>query len=681
MFNLYSYLYYTISLSVVVCFLLVLKRVLLDKLSPRWQYGIWGIFALRAVLPLAGSDTEWASFVRWMVETLKQLVEPGLASAFTRLNSLTEVHIPFPVIIGIPASVTDWLFVVYVGGVFLSLAGCILSYRKLRGIIRRGQPASAQVLEQVESVCQAERLNSCEIREIEGISSAFVCGVFKPVLVIPTGTIPERNILLHELLHLRYRDALQNVFWCVIKSINWCNPLIRWACRCIGNDLETLCDQRVLERLEGEARRDYGRTLLSMANERYARAPGTTSLSNGGHFIARRIEAIARFKRYPRGMALVSICLGLVAASTFWVNSGNTPQLYNRPFDRPVKVAMSLASARMYRCTTPAGAVDTYAKGLILADRMLLAAASPLGKQTEVIYGQDPLWLSSEGLIHENSLEWGMTIYNYNSRMNTPAYSLYNLQKVGDCHHGLLVFRSGPFPNEQNVASNYFCAIHPIRLACQDGRWTVEPAGAAYAVRTGADWDQLENIPALKTFAATGEYGYAEQSIWSMLTVRNEVTSDTNNWFLQAQPAFDFTLKPDAAFDGYRLRHVGYYSFTGDSKAVELLGTACRPAYASKGRPELPESLYTVIPEESWEDYQTNVTGSSSGGQYSGICFDLYRPNVFSHWKNKILIGSGEDSDGFSDIGDLPEVPAGFVIRLYLEDIPTEDLFLTEVSQ
>ena len=38
----------------------------------------------------------------------------------------------------------------------------------------------------------------------------------------------------------------------------------------------------VLERLEGEERRAYGVILLSMADGRYARAPGTSSMANGG---------------------------------------------------------------------------------------------------------------------------------------------------------------------------------------------------------------------------------------------------------------------------------------------------------------------------------------------------------------------------------------------------------------
>ena len=134
------------------------------------------------------------------------------------------------------------------------------------------------------------------------------------MLVLPAGEETDEKVLLHELLHLKHHDAAWGLLICLLRCVHWCNPLL-WRCADLaGNDLESLCDQRALERLEGEDRRDYGRILLSMANEQYARAPGTSSMANGGRNIRRRIEAIARFKRYPAGMALVSVCVTLVLA-------------------------------------------------------------------------------------------------------------------------------------------------------------------------------------------------------------------------------------------------------------------------------------------------------------------------------------------------------------------------------
>ena len=115
---------------------------------------------------------------------------------------------------------------------------------------------------------------------VPGLKSAFVCGVFRPVLAVPEGETPDRKILLHELLHLRYFDALQNALWSLMRALHWCNPFMQYVFDRIGNDMESLCDQRVLERLRGEERREYGGILLGMASESYARVPGTSSISD-----------------------------------------------------------------------------------------------------------------------------------------------------------------------------------------------------------------------------------------------------------------------------------------------------------------------------------------------------------------------------------------------------------------
>ena len=49
--NIWMFLQQTAAASLVALFLLILQRIFLDKLSPRWQYGVWAILALRALLP------------------------------------------------------------------------------------------------------------------------------------------------------------------------------------------------------------------------------------------------------------------------------------------------------------------------------------------------------------------------------------------------------------------------------------------------------------------------------------------------------------------------------------------------------------------------------------------------------------------------------------------------------
>lgn len=382
--NIWEFLLQTLTVSLAAAVLLIVKYLLTDKLSPRWQYGVWGLLALRALIPAGTARQVLLPLPVW-VDMWKTAAERGLGSAYASPWSSLDAGSVLPLPSGAPRSLTDWLFLVYVLGVLGWLLWKAAAYARLRLVLRRGTPASAEVSARLAAVCEKYGLRSCRAVEVEGLPTAFVCGVIRPVLALPRGGADDK-VLLHELLHLKYFDAAQGIFWCLIRALHWCDPFMHYVLDRVGNDLESLCDQRVLERLEGEERREYGGILLGMANAKYARAPGTSSISNGGKNISRRIAAIVRFKLYPRGMALASVCIVLVLAAPLLLGSAGTDigHMYPNELDG---LDRSLAAARTTRCRTPAAALDTYAKGLIYDNGVFLAAASPFEKHGELYEG------------------------------------------------------------------------------------------------------------------------------------------------------------------------------------------------------------------------------------------------------------------------------------------------------
>lgn len=382
--NIWEFLLQTLTVSLTAAVLLIVKYLLADKLSPRWQYGIWGLLALRALIPAGMTRQVLLPLPAW-VDMCKTAAERGLASAYAGPWDAMDAKSVLPWPSGAPESVTDWLFVAYALGAAAYLLWKLAAYIRLRLALRRGAPASAELSAQIAGVCEKYGLRASRAVEVEGLPTAFVCGVFRPVLAVPKGGVDDK-VLLHELLHLKYFDAAQGIFWCLIRALHWCNPFMHYVLDRVGNDLESLCDQRVLERLEGEERREYGGILLGMANAKYARAPGTSSISNGGKNISRRIAAIVRFKLYPRGMALASVCIAVVLATPLLLGtaSADTGHMYPNELDG---LDRSLAAARTTRCQTPAAALDTYAKGLLYDNGVFLTAASPFEKHEELYEG------------------------------------------------------------------------------------------------------------------------------------------------------------------------------------------------------------------------------------------------------------------------------------------------------
>lgn len=382
--NIWEFLLQTLTVSLTAAVLLIVKYLLADKLSPRWQYGIWGLLALRALIPAGMTRQVLLPLPAW-VDMCKTAAERGLASAYAGPWDAMDAKSVLPWPSGAPESVTDWLFVAYALGAAAYLLWKLAAYIRLRLALRRGAPASAELSAQIAGVCEKYGLRASRAVEVEGLPTAFVCGVFRPVLAVPKGGVDDK-VLLHELLHLKYFDAAQGIFWCLIRALHWCNPFMHYVLDRVGNDLESLCDQRVLERLEGEERREYGGILLGMANAKYARAPGTSSISNGGRNISRRIAAIVRFKLYPRGMALASVCIAVVLATPLLLGTASADTGHMHPGPQR-ELDRSFAVARTTRCRTPAAALDTYAKGLLYDNGVFLTAASPFEKHEELYEG------------------------------------------------------------------------------------------------------------------------------------------------------------------------------------------------------------------------------------------------------------------------------------------------------
>ena len=382
--NIWEFLLQTLTVSLTAAVLLIVKYLLADKLSPRWQYGIWGLLALRALIPAGMTRQVLLPLPAW-VDMCKTAAERGLASAYAGPWDAMDAKSVLPWPSGAPESVTDWLFVAYALVAAAYLLWKLAAYIRLRLALRRGAPASEAVSAQIASVCEKYGLRASRAVEVEGLPTAFACGVFRPVLAVPKGGVDDK-VLLHELLHLKYFDAAQGIFWCLIRALHWCNPFMHYVLDRVGNDLESLCDQRVLERLEGEERREYGGILLGMANAKYARAPGTSSISNGGKNISRRIAAIVRFKLYPRGMALASVCIAIVLATPLLLGTASADTGHMHPGPQR-ELDRSFAVARTTRCRTPAAALDTYAKGLLYDNGVFLTAASPFEKHEELYEG------------------------------------------------------------------------------------------------------------------------------------------------------------------------------------------------------------------------------------------------------------------------------------------------------
>ena len=159
--SIWGFLLQTLSVSVVAAVIMILKWLLKDKLSPRWQYSVWIVLVLRCLLPARVGR----SLIYWIplsVEMLKGMVESG-----------TDAYAPIymkhiiPWIAEKPGSWTDWIFVVYAAGVAACLLWYLFSYCKLRGALAKGQPAKESLAGEVKDICENLKVKPCKVIEVD----------------------------------------------------------------------------------------------------------------------------------------------------------------------------------------------------------------------------------------------------------------------------------------------------------------------------------------------------------------------------------------------------------------------------------------------------------------------------------------------------------------------------------
>ncbi len=453
--DIYEVFLYTLSASFPAIYVLIIKTVLKDKLTPLWQFSIWAVFAASLLYPF-----NIPSFLSFLTETVKTFLSGTV--------SVSKPVLFIPIIpLKLPETAEEYIYSAYFCGFVILLLRYVYSAIKLRLILKKCPEATDKNREIIENTAKKYKLTVCPTRTLKGLSSPFVCGIIKPVLVLPEEETDEK-IILHELLHLKYKDVLWGIPVAVFRCIHWCNPLLWYCFNKINNDIEELCDSRVISLLDGEERRAYGNIILSMANQKYASLPGTSSIANGGKNIRSRIETIARFKQYPQENALVSICIIILLASCLFI-TGNADTIPTELTEVKNKTSLSFAmsAARSYYCTTPAGAIDNYAYSVMQKDGIYRAISAPLELHKEI---KNTI---NEALIAGTKPDYCEFKLNADPHQNYPYY-IYNLTETDKNQYtAVLAFRVY-YIDEANE-NNEKIAYQKIRIFKEGLRWVVLP--------------------------------------------------------------------------------------------------------------------------------------------------------------------------------------------------------------
>ncbi|WP_340022752.1 M56 family metallopeptidase [Paenibacillus sp. FSL K6-1096] len=142
-------------------------------------------------------------------------------------------------------------------------------------------------------------LRSLTIRQSDQIPGPLTYGLWKPVILLPSGTdwsdtAQLRYVLAHEYTHVRRFDTLLKYLLAAACCLHWFNPLVWYMYGRLNRDIELSCDETVVNTFGTAHKPHYARALLHMAEKRVSGSPLSNSFT--AKAMEERILSIMRHK-------------------------------------------------------------------------------------------------------------------------------------------------------------------------------------------------------------------------------------------------------------------------------------------------------------------------------------------------------------------------------------------------
>lgn len=185
---------------------------------------------------------------------------------------------------------------VWISGTAAMIIYCIISYAVLRHKVRA-------------SVKHRDNIYLCD-----SIGSPFILGTVRPRIYMPS-SINEKQLSAveaHERMHIRHGDHLWKVLGFLILAAYWWNPLIWLAYILFCRDIELICDEAVVRRMDIDDRKAYSEALLSFSTPR--RLVSACPLAFGEVGVKSRIKSVLNYKKPALWIIIASIIVCTVTA-------------------------------------------------------------------------------------------------------------------------------------------------------------------------------------------------------------------------------------------------------------------------------------------------------------------------------------------------------------------------------
>jgi beta-lactamase regulating signal transducer with metallopeptidase domain len=315
--------------SILTGIIILVKRLLNNKLSANWHYFIWFLLIVRLTMPFA---PESSLSIFNLFPSTPQKIETAQYSNIDRNVPFSPIEKDLQSFTGTDMDTTgnlqsksddmvnevepnkesfDFNFriisIIYLIGTVLFLLYIFILNSTLLIRTQKGICKDEEIL-RIFNGCKLKMNVKKDIPIVydNNMKTPSLFGLVRPKLLISSEIIntlseeEKRYIFLHELAHFKRKDNWANWIMLLVQILHWFNPIVWYAFYKMREDCEVACDAYVLSRLKEVEHKKYGETIINLINaiSKPYWASITTGMTNSNRSgIKRRIKMIAMFRK------------------------------------------------------------------------------------------------------------------------------------------------------------------------------------------------------------------------------------------------------------------------------------------------------------------------------------------------------------------------------------------------
>lgn len=343
----------SLSGTLLILLLRLLRPVYRNRMSKRWQYYIWLVVIVRLLLPI----TPESSLVGNLLRQAEQMTDSDIAAnpseeqsllnsdtvgdfdiapvkeksdsdsidhtagAHTSTDSSSSVSPDESHTDTASILLTAWLFIA-----LLLFMRKITVYQSFSKYVRAGSRPidDINLLEHFGQIMAQNQIQgTIDLYSNSLVSSPLLIGFLHPRIILPDENLSGNDFyytILHELVHYRRRDMFYKWLVQLTICLHWFNPAVYLMGREISRLCELSCDERVIESLPEADRQAYGDTLVSAAGAggSYRDALASVTLNESKELLKGRLDAIMNYRKITKSIKTAAVFITgiLIGAAT-----------------------------------------------------------------------------------------------------------------------------------------------------------------------------------------------------------------------------------------------------------------------------------------------------------------------------------------------------------------------------